>query len=268
MEGTATPRPRRGPQSHYTVVSNVVIFGYHDLDDGAKLTYQAIDSFDWPNQAGERKGYAYPSVPTLARLRGVSERTVQRHLDALEAVGLVKREALTGKPCRLWIEEPSAAEREKYLSTIGASGDTDDTTTGDTDVTPYKKKEREKDKPVNESQRLWEQKGRVRLTELERAKREWLANHMVEQLGDPHSLGFYRKVAAMLPEYQVFEALSELRAHLVRGTIRNRGALFTSLVQVGRRDPYADAALDANLGRSLAKLAQESKRVQSGGPNR
>lgn len=229
-------RPRRGPTSHYTLTSNALIFGYHDLDDGAKLTYQAIDSFDWPDQAGERKGYAYPSVPTLARLRGTSERTIQRHCDALEDVGLLRREYLAGKPARLWIEEPSAQEAEKYSSTIDKRGDTDVTPTPDTDVTPYKKEEISKkdESSLNESQRLWEQKGRgERLTALEKAKRDWLANHMVDQLGDPHSLNFYRKVAGEVPEHRVFQALSEVRLATREALVRKPPAMFVSLIAKG-----------------------------------
>ncbi len=228
-------RRRNRLKHHYTMTSNVLIFGYADLDDSAKLTYQAIDSFDWPDQTGERKGYAYPSVRTVAKLRGVNERTIQRHFEALEKAGLLRREYQPGKPCLLWIEEPSREEAENYLSTIGGvGGDTDVTTTGDTDVTPNKKQEREKDKSVNGSLRLGEDRGRggERLTELERAKREWLANHMVEQLGDPHSLGFYRKIASQLPEHQVFQMLSEVRSMANGGRIRSsRARLFTTLAK-------------------------------------
>ena len=231
-------RRRNRLTKHYTMTSNVLIFGYAGLEDSVKLTYQAIDSFDWPDQAGERKGYAYPSVPTLARLRGVSERTIQRHFESLEAAGLLKREYQLGKPALLWIEEPSKDEEEKYLSTIGrVRGDTYVTPPGDTDVTPYKKEEREKDKHVNESQRLWEQKGRrERLTDLERAKREWLANHMVEELGDPHSLGFYRRVAEELPGQRIFEMLSIVRSGVRSATTRRPRALFAYLSAQARME--------------------------------
>src|SRR5690242_17980647 len=125
MDTTATIRRRNRLKRHFTVTSNVIIFGYAGkLTDAEKLTYQAIDSFDWPDSDGERKGYAYPSIATLARLRGVSGRTIQRHLENLEAVGLLTREARPGQPNYLWIEEPSSQEAEKYLSTIESRGDT------------------------------------------------------------------------------------------------------------------------------------------------
>jgi len=239
MENTANIRRRNRLKRHYTMTSNVLIFGYQGkLTDAEKLTYQSIDSFDWPDGGGERKGYAYPSIATLARLRGVSERSIQRHLESLEKVGLLSREVRPGKPNFLWIEEPSAEECERYLSTIGERGDTDGTPRNATDVTPYKKEEREENKPVNESQRLWEQKGRrERLTELEKAKRDWLANHMAEQLHDSHSFGFYRKTAATVPEARVFEALSEVRTIARQGRVTtSRAALFVTLVLRQQRE--------------------------------
>lgn len=238
MESTATIRRRNRLKKHYTMTSNVIIFGYQDkLTDAEKLTYQAIDSFDWPDGSGERKGYAYPSIATLARLRGMSERSIQRHLESLERAGLLTREVRPGKPNFLWIEEPSTEEAEGYLSTIGERGDTDVTLRDDTDVTPYKKEEESslrKTNHVNESQRLREQKGRrERLTALERAKREWLANRMVSQLGDPHSLGFYRKVAATVPEQRIFEALGEVKLAGIEGRVeKSKGALFTNILKV------------------------------------
>lgn len=224
-------RRRNRLTHHYTITSNVLIFGYRELDDGAKLTYQAIDSFDWPDQVGERKGYAYPSVPTLAKLRGISERTIQRHVDALEAAGLLKREFQAGRPCLLWIEEPSAEESEQYLSTIAERGVTEMSPPVVTRMSPHKKDESEKFKHVNESQRLGEQKRTQRLTALERAKREWLANHMVNELGDPHSLGFYRKVAETVPEHRIFEALGEVRIAAREQRVRTSpGAVFAFFV--------------------------------------
>src|SRR3990172_9203492 len=105
MEDLAVRRRNR-LKHHYTLVSNVIIFGYRQLTDAEKLTYVAIDSFDWPDEKGERKGYAYPSVETLASLRGVDRRTIFRHLSSLEGAGLLKREARLGRPALLWIEEP------------------------------------------------------------------------------------------------------------------------------------------------------------------
>ena len=85
MEGF-TLRRRNRLRTHYTLTSNVLLFGYRRLSDGAKLTYQAIDSFDWSDAAGLRKGFAHPSLARLATIRGVEKRSIRRHLADLEKV--------------------------------------------------------------------------------------------------------------------------------------------------------------------------------------
>jgi helix-turn-helix protein len=225
-----TIRRRNRLNKHYTTVSNVIIFGYAGLTDAEKLTYQAIDSFDWSDGEGLRKGYAYPSLRTLARLRGLDERTLRRHLAALESVGLLRREQRPGQPNLLWIDEPSEGESEKYLSTIAIGPDMDVRGRGDTDVRPYKKEELETDKTVNAEQSSW--KGRRRLSVEERAKRDYIAGEILKVCGDEHSLGFYRLAAENTPQHVVFEALSEVRRAGREGTLkRTRGALFTHIVQ-------------------------------------
>ncbi|MEX2158152.1 MAG: helix-turn-helix domain-containing protein [Dehalococcoidia bacterium] len=224
-------RRRNRLKHHYTLVSNVLLFGYRDLTDAEKLTYAAIDSFDWPDEKGERKGYAYPSVETLADRRGVDRRTVFRHMSSLESVGLLKREVRPGRPNLLWIEEPSEEESEKYLSTVSMGRDTDVTGGGDTDVTPYKKEEGEKNKTVNGEHSSLRRRKRLSAEQL--AKREWLAGEMLKVLKDEHSLGFYRLVAATVPEHRVFGALSEVKLAIAERRIRTTsGALFVSLIRL------------------------------------
>ena len=224
-----TIRRRNRLNKHYTTVSNVIIFGYAGLSDAEKLTYQAIDSFDWSDGEGLRKGYAYPSLRTLARLRGLDERTLRRHISALEGVGLLRREQRPGQPNLLWIDEPSEGESETYLSTIAIGPDTDVRGRGDTDVRPYKKEEPETDKTVNGEQSSW--KGKRRLSVEERAKRDYIAAEILKVCGDEHSLGFYKTMASSAPEHRIFEALSEVRrAHGERRIWKNAGALFVHLM--------------------------------------
>jgi DNA-binding MarR family transcriptional regulator len=227
MEGTDV-RQRSRPTRAFTQVDNELIFGYPQLTDAERVTYLAIETFDWPDKEGSRKGYAFPAVRTLAELRRLDVRTIQRHLDALEQAGLVRREPLPGKPNRLWIEA-SAAERVEELSTKAAGGDADVTTTPDTAGTPYKKEEREKHKLVNGVQRTGEERRRARLTRDEYLKREWLAGEILKVCKDRHSLGFYRKVAETVPEHRVFEALSEVNQASRSMAVRAKGAFFTSI---------------------------------------
>lgn len=216
------------------MTSNVLIFGYKQLTDPVKLTYQAIDSFDWSDGEGKRKGYAFPSLATLARLRGVDERTLRRHLSALEEAGLLRREIRPGQPSLLWIEDPSREECERYLSTMAMSLDTDVRGRGDTDVRPLNEEseESETDKTVNGAKAFKGKGGGKRfLSAEERAKREWLVSEILNVCGDLHSLAFYRKVVEFVPMGTIMQYLSETRALSREGKLRTRnGALFTAKV--------------------------------------
>ncbi len=218
-------RRRNRMRHHYTMTPNVLLFGYRMLTDAEKLTYQAIDSFDWSDGAGLRKGFVYPSLRTLASLRGTTERTIRRHLAALERVGLLTRELRPSRTSVLWIEEPSEEEISAYVSMFTPDPDTDDRVNPDTDVRPLKKDEEE-----DRQNRVNAAKPRVDADA--RARRDWLAREMLDVLHDEHSLGFYRKVAQTVPEHRVFEALSEVRLAHREGRVRtSKGALFVGLIR-------------------------------------
>src|SRR5205823_3091749 len=117
-------RHRNPTAKEYVIVSRVVLVGYPELSDGAKVTYWVIYSHDWfEADRGGRKGYAYPTIKRLAHLRHATERTIQRHLVELIAVGLLTREIRPGKPSLLYIEEPSEQEIERYFQERGRGGD-------------------------------------------------------------------------------------------------------------------------------------------------
>lgn len=58
-----------------------------------------------------------------------------------------------------------------------------------------------------------------------------LADQMLEQLGDRHSMGFYRKVAQTMPEHLVHRALSETKEAKHGGQVVNAGAYFTARIR-------------------------------------
>jgi hypothetical protein len=63
-------------------------------------------------------------------------------------------------------------------------------------------------------------------------EKEYLAEEMAEQLNDDHSLGFYRKIADIVPETLIFQALSEVKDAALTGRVRkNKAALFTTVIQ-------------------------------------
>jgi DNA-binding transcriptional ArsR family regulator len=213
------------------MVSNVILFGYQNLSDSAKLTYQAIDSYDWSDGEGKRKGYAFPSLSTLAELRGVDGRTMRRHIAELEEAGLLRREQRPGQPSLLWIEEPSKEESERYLSTITTGPDTDVRGTPDKNVRPLdeESEESETDKTVNGANAFKGKRGGKRLLSAqERAKREWLADEIVRVCGDRQSRPYYLILASQVPSQLIFEWLSEVRTDFNDRKMRkSRGALFT-----------------------------------------
>jgi hypothetical protein len=228
-------RRRNTLKNHYTMTSNVILFGYRQLGDSEKLTYQAIDSFDWSDGEGKRKGYAFPSVRTLAALRGVDRRTIFRHFAALQQAGLLTREVRPGRPTLLWIEEPSEKESKRYLSTMATGRDTDVTPTRDKNVTPQEESEessQKQTKPLTAAKAFKGRRGGKRfLSAEESAKREWIASEILDVCGDHKSFAFYREIAAEVPDQRVFEALSEVRLASRESRIRtSRGAYFTSLI--------------------------------------
>ncbi|MDP9313091.1 MAG: helix-turn-helix domain-containing protein [Chloroflexota bacterium] len=99
----------------FVMTPKVLLYGYISLSDGAKITYQVIDGFDWQDKAtGDSKGYAYPAIDTLAAIRGVSPRTIERHISELEGAGLVRRIRRCNRPSILIIENVSVSEQAAY----------------------------------------------------------------------------------------------------------------------------------------------------------
>ncbi len=111
-------RRRNKLRRHSTVVSNVIIRGYHHVSDHAKMTYLALDSYDWPDENGLSKGNVWPSMNTIAADRGKSRLSILRDVQELAEAGLITVESgkERGVPNLYWIEDPSDAEVEKYLA--------------------------------------------------------------------------------------------------------------------------------------------------------
>ena len=74
-------RRRNRLKKHFVHISHVLLYGYRDVSDGAKLTYQVIDSFDWEStETKDSKGYVFPAVQTISEIRNQSQRTTWRHI--------------------------------------------------------------------------------------------------------------------------------------------------------------------------------------------
>lgn len=82
-------RLRRCDWTGFTQVDNIVLY-CPGLTDGEKVVYAVLASFDWPDSEGQRKGYVYPGVATIAQLTGKSERQTRRLLASLQRKGLIQ----------------------------------------------------------------------------------------------------------------------------------------------------------------------------------
>ena len=268
MEGF-TVRRRNRLRHHYTITSNVLLFGYKHLSDAARVTYQVIDSFDWSDSAGLRKGFAHPSLGRLAAIREVDRRSIRRHLAELEQARLITRRQRPGKPSLLIIEDPSAAETERYLQTFGGAGeDKIVRPTPDRNVRPYKKEERQNIVNVERSISKKEGKGRPyehishairelasslrarnKVVPLDKARREHLAQEMIRVLCDPHGLGCYRRIAERCPSQLIYEALGRVKEVAREGRVKeSRGALFVRIT----KDIAAARGIELGFARQVA----------------
>ena len=59
------------------------------------------------------EGLAWPSIATIARKSGVSERTVQRSIRLAEKAGLIRREEVKGKGCKYWFNPRHSVTPDK-----------------------------------------------------------------------------------------------------------------------------------------------------------
>jgi hypothetical protein len=114
-------RRRNRLKKHFVNVSNVLLYCYAFVSDAAKITFQVIDGFDWESKdTGESKGYVFPAIETIAKIRHTSVRTIQRHILELIKAQLLTRIRQRNKPSILYIEEVSDTEVQKYFQFFDA----------------------------------------------------------------------------------------------------------------------------------------------------
>lgn len=246
-----TIRRRNLLRHHFTLTSNVLLFGYRDLSDGAKQTYQAIDSFDWSDSAGMRKGFAHPSLRRLAEIRARNKRSIRRHLAELEKIGLITRQERPGRPSLLVIEDPSTEETKGYLASFGGRREVEDVRPPRTEMSAPVKEDRSEERLNNVSEikpdrgnggaynhishAIAEVKaslnGRIRNASPHKARREHMAQQMLDALGDRHSLGCYRRIAEHCPPNLIFETLAVAKDLARQGKVtRSKGAAFVDQI--------------------------------------
>jgi hypothetical protein len=257
-------RHRNPIGDRFVIVSRTVLFGYPGISDGAKLTYWVVYSHDWygPGEEG-RKGYVWPTIARIARLRHATERTIQRHLIELIQSGLLARVQRKGKPSILYIEEPS----ETTIQPDNDPGGDEYVGGGVTKMSPPSEEDEDKknNNAVNEDEAIsqkpnqpdnrnrgWKSLHLLLPQRLaargEHSQEEWLAQQILASTGDAYSLGCYRLIARKCDQELLFEALALLKeAKREKKVRRSQGALFLGIVrrmcaQRGQPDPLAREA--------------------------
>jgi len=214
-------------KKRFVITDKVLLYGYTGLSDGARVTYLVLDGFDWEDEDGLRKGFAFPSKAHLAEIRELDERTVQRHVQELEAAGLVTREERPGQTNIYWLEDASDEEALRCKQKL--MGGDKNASPGETRMSPVIIRTEERLNDVGEtngtllSNRQQPPSG---------DERDYLVDEMVSVLGDRDSEGYYQRLAASVPKDIIFEALSLVKRAAHEGKIRKtRGALFVAIVK-------------------------------------
>lgn len=247
-------------KNHFVNVSKVLLYGYRRLSDGAKITFQVIDGFDWEDkETGDSKGFVFPAAETIAKIRNTTVRTIQRHVKELEEAKLITRQRRKYKASVLFIETVSDKEAENYFELlkktrnarqiekeIVSRNDKNVVSQQRSETTKmsvlYKKEDedfKEDENNVNDNFKTFKERGNgeaVALRDilmqygLKRSqkikkpdslvKRDYLAEEIAEKLNDRKSLGCFRVIADKIPQSVIFEVLASVKETANAGKIR------------------------------------------------
>ena len=206
---------------------------YAGLGLGPKLMYSILrDRLDISinNDWKDKNGYIYLvfSIEELSALLEINKETVTTYKRELVKYRLIiDRRLGQGKSNLIYIlkpeikefqntENPYSRERKIRILENGKSVSID-TNVNNTNIINNVKSNAvfKKDKKEKRSE-----------------QKEYLAQEMAEKLEDDHSLGFYRKVADLIPESLIFQALSEVKDAYLTGRVKkSKAALFTSVIK-------------------------------------
>lgn len=222
---------------------------------------------------GEKRDWCFPSQESLGKEIGVHDETIRAALRKLEVLGFVRREKQYRYDARahrsvrttdkyfVLMEEPVAPEdegaalglaAERILSEAAPSP----SNSGDAPkakISPY-------GRGTVDNRRSWAKtpphyageesaskksdlEGVLRTLNVSNTTKErvayssHLAAEILGQLGDRHSMGFYRRVVQLLPEAAIHAALSEVKDARLTGRLKGSpGAYFTYLVKLAAKE--------------------------------
>ena len=211
---------------------------YEGLSLGSKLMYSILrDRLDMSikNNWKDEKGYIYLifSGEELINLLEVSKNTVTKYKRELVKHRLIINKRLgQGKSNMIYVLKPEIKEYQNPKN-------------WESSIPKNTLLESQKIHPintyVNKTNRLNNVKSNAIFNNNKKEKRspekEYLAQEMADRLEDDHSLGFYRKVADMVPESLIFQALSEVKDASLTGRVKkSKAALFTNIIQAKAKE--------------------------------
>ena len=206
---------------------------YGGLGLGPKLMYSILrDRLDLSikNDWKDKNGFIYLvfSIEELSALLEINKETVTTYKRELVKYRLIIDKRLgQGKSNLIYILKPEikefqntdfpySRERKNSIQENGKSAPID------TNVNNTKRENNVKSDAIFKTNKK----------EKRSPEKEYLAEEMADQLNDDHSLGFYRKIADMVPENLIFQALSEVKDAFLTGRVKkSKAALFTTVIQ-------------------------------------
>ena len=206
---------------------------YKGLALGPKLMYSILrDRLDMSikNNWKDEKGYIYLifSVEELADLLEIDRTAVMRYKKKLVDYKLIIDKRLgQGNPNRIYVLKPELVDNlnQKSQNTTSRSGNSEPLEVSNSNPINTYVNKTDRINNVNNNAIFNKKKKRT-------PEKEYLAQEMAEQLEDDHSLGFYRKVADIMPENLIFQALSEVKDAFISGRVKkSKAALFTTVIQ-------------------------------------
>ena len=212
---------------------------YQGLSLGAKLMYSILrDRLDLSikNDWKDKNGYIYLifSGEELLNLLEISKNTVTAYKKELVKYRLIIDKRLgQGKSNMIYILKPEIKEYQipkNWDSRFPKNPllDSQKSAPIDTNDNNTKRENNVKNDAIFKTNKK----------EKRSPEKEYLAEEMADQLNDDHSLGFYRKIADMVPENLIFQALSEVKDAFLTGRVKkSKAALFTTVIQ-GKAQEY------------------------------
>ena len=205
---------------------------YRGLALGPKLMYSILrDRLDISikNKWKDNKGYIYLifSVEELSALLEIDRTAVMRYKKKLVEYKLIIDKRLgQGNPNRVYVLKPELVDNYSLKSQNATSRSRDKEPLEVSNSDPI-------DTNINKTNLNNVKENAVSNKKKKRSpEKEYLAKEIAEQLGDDHSLGFFRKVVDLMPENLIWQALSEVKdTHLTGKIKKSKAALFTTVIK-------------------------------------